>query len=175
MVFVDMDGVLAKWNTEASIEDTYEPGYFLARDEDPAIKELIRLLMGHGHKVAILSAVYPTGTAAADKHVWLDEHGLADVRRIFVPYGADKHLYIPELAEPMILIDDYSRNLHAWEAAGHIGVKYLNGINGTNGTWKGLTISRDMRAREMYALIAPLDLGREKNEYRNALLEEYGI
>lgn len=30
-IFIDMDGVLAKWNTEASFEDTFEKGYFLDR------------------------------------------------------------------------------------------------------------------------------------------------
>ena len=163
MVFVDMDGVLARWDTTASLEDTYKDGYFSKREEEPKIKELIRTLIACGHKVAILSAVYPTGTAAADKDGWLDEHGLPDVRRIFVPYGKDKHDYIPKLDEPMVLLDDFSQNLHTWEQAGHIGVKFLNGINGTHGTWKGCSIDRGMKVEEMYAIIASEEW-RRKNE-----------
>ena len=160
MIFVDMDGVLAKWDTSASLEDTYEEGYFSRREEETKITELIRMLKKLGHKVAILSAVYPTGTAAADKNGWLDKHGLSDIRRIFVPYGEDKAAYIPKQElEPMILIDDYSRNLHAWEQAGNVGVKFMNGINGTRGTWKGRAINHNMTAVEMFAVISPLDLG----------------
>ena len=27
-LYIDMDGCIAKWNSEASIEETFEPGYF---------------------------------------------------------------------------------------------------------------------------------------------------
>ena len=169
MVFVDMDGVLAKWDTTASLEDTYTAGYFARREEEVRITALIRMLVASGHKVAILSAVYPAGTAAAEKHGWLDMIGLPDIRRIFVPYGEDKHRYIPELSEPMILVDDYSRNLHAWQQAGHIAVKYYNGINGTHGTWKGRAIDHSMTAAEMFAVISPLDLGFMKGTERSPI------
>lgn len=155
MIFIDMDGVLARWNAQASIEDTYQPGYFLAREVESKIVTLIRMLIGTGKKVAILSAVYPTGSAKADKHKWLDSIGLPDIRRIFVPYGEDKHKYIPKLSEPMLLLDDYSKNLHAWEKAGYVGVKFYNGINGTKGTWKGLSVTADMAPEEMYGVIGP--------------------
>ena len=153
MIFVDMDGVLAKWNPEASIEDTYTDGYFLQRVAEGKIIKLIRLLMKMGEKVAILSAVYPTGSAGPDKHKWLDRIGLPDIRRIFVPYGEDKHNFIPELKEPMILLDDYSKNLHAWREAGHVGIKFYNGVNGTHGTWDGPSINRDMTVEEMFGII----------------------
>ena len=39
-----------------------------------------------------------------------------------------------------ILIDDFSKNLHRWEAAGGTGIKILNGINATKGTWTGYSI-----------------------------------
>lgn len=28
IIFFDMDGVLAKWDTESAVEDTFLPGYF---------------------------------------------------------------------------------------------------------------------------------------------------
>lgn len=153
MIFVDMDGVLAKWNSAASIEDTYQEGYFLERELEDKIKKLILMLKRTGEKVAILSAVYPTGTAKADKNYWLDLIGLPDVRRIFVPYGMDKHEFIPCLPEPMILLDDYSRNLHTWESAGFRGIKFYNGINGTKGSWKGAFIRNTMTVEEMYGVV----------------------
>ena len=57
----------------------------------------------------------------------------------------------------MILVDDYSRNLHAWELAGHVGIKFYNGINGSHGSWKGCAIGSAMSVQEMYDVIASKD------------------
>ena len=79
MIYFDMDGVLAKWNSAASIEDTFRPGYFLCREEESKVSSLIHLLMSEGYAVSILSAAYAEGTAAADKRQWLKDHGVGDV------------------------------------------------------------------------------------------------
>ena len=63
---------------------------------------------------------------------------------IFVPYGESKFDYVKEVGEPgnvICIIDDYSDNLHDAEAHGVTGIKAMNGLNGTKGTWAGERIS----------------------------------
>lgn len=151
ILYVDMDGVLAKWDPNASIEDTYQSGYFLEREEEEAVKEMILALMQDGYSVSILSAAYEEGTAKADKREWLRAHGLGDVPVTFVPYGQDKNEYVAPGNQ--ILLDDFSRNLHAWESAGKTGVKFMNGINGTKGTWKGYLLTNRMTAEQMTTIM----------------------
>ena len=151
MLYVDMDGVLARWNSNASIEETHMPGYFLTPDCETKVAELIRMLYDNDHdSVCLLSSVYPDGTAMADKISWLNANHLEDIPRIFVPYGQDKNLYVPH--GPNVLLDDFSRNLHAWEKHGYTGIKFLNGINGTRGTWHGYCIHHDMSVHEMLVI-----------------------
>ena len=146
MIFFDMDGVLARWET-CPVEKTHEPGHFLHKEEEPAIHEAIDILIDSGYKVGILGCVYRDGTAKSDKTAWLLNRGLGHVPRHFVPYGDDKFRYVPKGCH--LLVDDYSANLHAWEAAGMRGIKFLNGINGTHGTWHGQTVSHRMSGREI--------------------------
>ena len=153
MIYIDMDGTLAKWNTAASPEDTHRAGYFRNIAPEEKMKQLIFLLLENGYEVAILSAAYVNGTAKADKRYWLFRNGLSGIPRIFVPYGADKNRFVA--ADPgNILIDDYTENLRAWEAAGYIPVKFYNGINGTRGTYRGLSIDRRMTPEEMYGIVS---------------------
>ena len=151
ILYFDMDGVLAKWDPTSSIEDTYQSGYFLEREEETTVKELILGLMRDGYAVSILSAAYEEGTAKQDKKKWLENHGLGEVPAVFVPYGADKNDYVAPGKQ--VLLDDFSKNLHAWEKAGNTGVKFLNGINGTHGTWKGYIITNRMSAEQMAVVL----------------------
>lgn len=153
VICFDMDGVLAEWSTVDSKEDTLRPGYFRTRPADEKAVALLKFLEAAGFQVVILSAVYVTGTAVLDKIIWLFQHGLGFVPRVFVPCDlAHKSEFIITDA-PKILIDDYSYNLHDWNEQGGIGIKFLNGINGTKGTWKGLTISPDTKPAELIAII----------------------
>lgn len=149
-IYIDMDGVLAKWNSKATVADTHKPGYFLNREEEPGIKDLIRYLTVKGYEVRILTAAYKDGTARTDKSRWLEDHGI-DVPVIFVPYGQNKADYATD--KQNFLIDDYSKNLREWESAGNIGIKYYNGINGNFGTWHGHSISHLMDAQKLCTII----------------------
>ncbi len=151
IVYIDMDGVLCRWNTEASVEDTFEDGYFLRREEETAVKDMILALMRDGYSVSILSAAYEEGTAKADKQQWLIDHGLGEVPATFVPYGQDKNKYVA--SGNQVLLDDFSRNLHAWEQAGKTGVKFMNGINGNHGSWNGYVITNRMTAEQMAVIL----------------------
>jgi uncharacterized radical SAM superfamily protein len=149
-IYFDMDGVLAKWNNEASVEDTFEEGYFLNREPDEKMVNVVkRLRKLFGNQIQILSSVYQNGYAEKEKIEWLSKNGIDDVQRQFVPYEHRKDDYI-NAEEPAILIDDFSQNLHYWvETDEHVAIKYFNGINGTKHTWDGNSISYEMSEDEI--------------------------
>ena len=154
--YFDMDGVLAVWDTTSTKADTHEVGYFLEREQDEYIKEIILSLIEASEDVTMLTAVYTDGKAAEEKRTWLDQMGLAHVPMIAVPYGSPKHLFID--ADPNvnhILIDDYTVNLKEWVVRGKnfVAVKFLNGINGTKGTWFGPVFSRAMSAEAVVYML----------------------
>ena len=151
IIYFDMDGVLARWNASASLEDTYQPGYFLERELEEKVADLIKGLREKGYDVRILSAAYLEGSARKDKILWLKKNGI-EAEALFVPYGTNKADVAP--AGQHILIDDFSRNLREWEAAGHIGIKFRNGINGTNGTWGGFSIDHRMTVEQMETIVS---------------------
>lgn len=154
----DMDGVLAKWNTKASIEDTFETGYFAEREAEPVMIHVVKRMIREKLSVNILSSAYDNGKAIPEKNEWLDKHiGTAGYKRTFVPYGEDKHQYMPH-GSVNILIDDYSKNLHSWianavEGETNVGFKFYNGINGNHGTWNSYSVNNKMTAEEIYNVI----------------------
>lgn len=160
-LFVDMDGVLAKWNTKASLEETYMPGYFLAREPEQKLIECIKFYQSRIGGVCILSATYGK-RQQIEKLNWLEAYfeefnildpGFKaslknDIEVVFCPYGASKKAYMETnfediLGETNLLLDDFSKNLREWKLGNDcypgafVGIKFLNGINGTNGTWNG--------------------------------------
>ena len=142
--YIDMDGTLAIWDVTSTKEETRQPGYFLEREMDPYVAAIINKLIDDGEDVSILTAVYGR-MAAKEKREWLDRHGFKNVKMVAVPCGVPKQSAIHEDGESTnVLFDDYSFNLHAWQnpAENRIGIKYRNGINGTNGSWKGFAIDK---------------------------------
>lgn len=156
-IFVDMDGTLAKWNNVA-FEDLYKQGYYRNLQPDKAIIDEIKLFIEMGFDVYVLSAYLPdvkdekTGNvltqsyALEEKTEWIKEYlpELEKNNAIFVPYGTNKAEYLKENYSPIYssdyLLDDYTKNLDEWKSYGGTGIKYRNGINGTKGTWKGLSV-----------------------------------
>ncbi len=141
-LFVDMDGTLAEWRQTLKFEELYEPGYFacLCPNEPvlAAVKDLLTMDVCEGY---ICSCYLENSQfAKSEKLEWLRDY-LPEVSQdhiLLVPDGSSKANYIPDGIKPTdILLDDYSRNLHEWVAAGGVGLKLMNGINGTRGTWKG--------------------------------------
>lgn len=150
-VYVDMDGVLAKWNTEASIEEVATAGYFRGCAPMANMLKAIDMLISENIcKVYILSAVFRDEHSATDKHIWLDKYlpSMEYSNRLFVPYGDSKYEYIKERgSNKPFLIDDFTKNLLEWEG---IGIKCLNGINNTKGTWKGYFVNADSEPQFIY-------------------------
>ncbi len=150
-IFVDMDGTLAKWNS-VEYEQLFEQGYYRNLVPNQDILNDVNKLISEGEDVYILSCVLPESKyALEEKKVWLKQYvpQLKEEKYIFVPYGQNKADYLKEHYSPITnrdyLIDDYTKNLIEWKEYGGIGVKYLNGINHTRGTWKGLMVNEHSR------------------------------
>ena len=146
MFYIDMDGVLAKWEAGCTFERTLEPGYFYSLEVENAIKEAIRLLLDNGFNVSLLSAAYMNGIAEVDKDRWLNDNDMKDFPRLFVPCGQNKADFINANKDVLyVLLDDYNFNLKAWKetnknGAKFMAIKFLNGINGGGTEWTGRTI-----------------------------------
>lgn len=143
-IFIDMDGTLAEFKKVSKLEDLYEKGYFLSLKPIPSAIEIVKLLYKNDDvKIFILSAyLSDSNTALNEKNAWINEYLpiIKPDHRIFVPCGTNKSLAIKNINKNDILIDDYTKNLFEWEIKG-TGIKFLNGINHTKGTWQKHMIS----------------------------------
>lgn len=153
-LLVDMDGTLAKFRQLDTLEVLYEEGYFLNLEPIPeviaAVKEIIA---NHPDKeVYVMSAVLSDSHYALDeKNQWLDKYlpEIDAAHRIFPPCGENKLDYVPDgIRENDCLLDDYTNNLVLWEPPAK-GIKLLNGINHTKGTWKGSAIRYNKSPEEL--------------------------
>jgi 5'(3')-deoxyribonucleotidase len=139
-VFVDMDGVLCEYNKVEDPKELEVKGYFRNLNPLKDNLEAVKKLAGSDeYDVYVLSAVIPAIRAEAtrEKNEWLDEHlpVIGADHRIFTLCGENKADAVGELNGNDVLCDDYSLNLRNWCASGGKGIKILNGINGTNGTY----------------------------------------
>lgn len=148
-IFVDMDGTLAKWNN-VEFEQLFEEGYYRNLEPNNDILIDVNRLIHEGKDVYILSCVLPESKyALEEKKEWLKEYvpDLPEDKYIFVPYGQNKADYLKKHYSPITnsdyLVDDYTKNLQEWKDYGGVGIKYLNGINHTRGTWKGLMVHEE--------------------------------
>lgn len=155
-IFVDMDGTLAKWNN-VKTEELYEKGYYENLVPNDRLLNNIKQLIKDGEDIYILSSyLNDSEYALAEKNSWLNRY-LPEIpydKRIFVHYGDNKKDYILNgITSFDYLIDDYAKNLIEWKEAGGTGIKYLNDINHTNGTWDGFLIKDDENLYENLSLI----------------------
>ena len=143
-IFVDMDGTLAEWKNVSKIDELYEEGYYYNLEPNKKLIENLKKMIQKGEEIYILSSfLNDSKYALVEKNRWLDSHlpELKNENRIFVKYGDDKSRYIKGgISDTDYLLDDYTKNLLEWKASGGVGIKYLNGINHTKGTWQGLKI-----------------------------------
>lgn len=143
-IFVDMDGVLAKFNPIAKVEDLYTQGYFAKLPPQQNVVNAIKTLITDNKlDVYILSAALDSPYAKNEKNLWLNKYlpEINEIHRVFTEYGQPKENFIiGGIKNTDILLDDYTVNLNGWCPPGQ-GIKCLNGINGTHGTWQGAKIS----------------------------------
>lgn len=187
-LFIDMDGTLAEFRTVDTLEQLYERGYFVNLKPQPGVLGAVKnILKEHSEiEVYILSSVLTDSKyALEEKNDWLDWY-LPEIdrqHRIFPPCGSDKKDFIDGgVSEKDFLLDDYTVNLHAWEPPAH-GIKLLNGINHTKGTWHGDMVRHDQGAKElaedllrrMYSVDSPAEkLTQENQMHQGKELRENG-
>jgi hypothetical protein len=146
-LYVDMDGTIAVFNQVSRIETLYQQGYFLNLEPMSRVLGAVRLIAERNPniEVNILSAYLSDSQYAyTEKSLWLDKHlpEVSPERRVLVPFGTDKSMAIQGgLQAGDYLLDDYTKNLASWNPAQ--GIKLLNGINHTRGTWQGNRIRHD--------------------------------
>lgn len=147
-MFVDMDGTLAVFCPVESLETLYEPGYFLnLRPQEHVVEAVRKIIREHPEiEVYVMSSVLSDSRyALQEKNAWLDRF-LPEIdpeHRIFPTCGENKLDYVPDgIRDTDHLLDDYTHNLVQWEPPAK-GIKLLNGINHTNGTWKGSYLRYD--------------------------------
>lgn len=150
-LFVDLDGTLATWNKTAYFEMLLEEGYF--RDLAPydiVVNAVREIELTRPDIEVYINSAYLTESeyALSEKKAWVDRfiREIPSEHRIFTPSGTKKSDAVRRFTGSFtyndFLLDDYSVNLHSWVADGGRGIKLLNGINGTNGSWTGPAVSR---------------------------------
>lgn len=189
--FIDMDGTLAEFKSVDTLETLYQKGYFYnLKPQQPVIDAVKSLAVKEPENVYILSShLSDSKYALEEKNAWLDEH-LPEVpkeHRLFPPCGVSKLAWLEqrgyEITKQDILLDDYSKNLHEWEEKG-TGLKLLNGINHTKGTWQKATLNMDelaskgLSAREAepeQPKFSPTNISdwTKKPEVRKAVIDVY--
>lgn len=156
-LFIDLDGTCAEWHYVPQYK-LYEKGYFLNLKPQQAVIDAIKQLY-HDLDICILSCyLIDSKFAYQEKNEWVERYLPKSVKRIFLPCGLSKAEAVQNYTgQPItrtdILLDDFSHHLHQWKAAGGTGLKLLNGINGTKGSWHGLKISAHNCRRDLQTII----------------------
>lgn len=139
-LYVDMDGTLAVFKPVDTLETLYEKDYFINLEPQQAVVDAVRKIIAEHPEIEvhIMSSVLSDSRyALQEKNAWLDKY-LPEIdmeHRIFPPCGEDKKNYVRNGLTPEdYLLDDYSVNLNSWEPPAR-GIKILNGINATKGSW----------------------------------------
>ena len=141
-LFIDMDGTLAVFTPVDTLETLYQPGYFYNLKPIQSVVDAIKIFVKENPdvEVHVLSSVLSDSQyALEEKNQWLDKYlpEIPKERRLFPACGIEKKSIIPDgITSNDFLLDDYTKNLLDWQPPGS-GIKLLNGINHTRGTWLG--------------------------------------
>lgn len=174
-LFVDMDGTLAEFKTVDTLETLYEKDYFLnLKPNENVLGAIKQLIAQNDIDVYILSAYLSDSHYALDeKNAWLDKYlpELPQEKRLFAPCGTDKSVVVPgHIKHDDYLLDDYTKNLSEWEPPAR-GIKLINGINHTNGTWQGDKIQFTHSPKEISSMISSVMKG-EAHFYEDKIVTD---
>lgn len=153
-LYVDMDGTLAVFTPVDELERLYEKGYFLNQIPHEKVVAAIREIRAAYPEIEVnILSAYLTDSqyALQEKNQWLDKHlpEIDQSHRIFVPCGSDKKEgIVGGVRENDFLLDDYTRNLNEWQPPAR-GIKLLNAINHTRGSWAHDRIRYDRSPQDL--------------------------
>lgn len=160
-IFVDMDGVLAKWE-EASLEEMTSPGFFISRKPDPNVCDMFRMLQekaAEGSLEVFILSSYLLPMSMEEKIEWNQMYThIPRENQIYVPYGESKATaleVVGGIQATDVLIDDFTKNLKEWPG---VAIKLYNGINGTHGTWNGYSVHSNMEPEKMLLQLDAISL-----------------
>lgn len=164
-LFVDMDGTLAAWKP-ATPEELTRPHYFARLPVNGNVVQALQFIRDEHNdqdvEIYILSAVLQETKAETDKKTWLSVHCpyINSDHQVFVPYGKNKAEYVKQLLKvdmkECYLLDDYSKNIKEWAAAGGVPIKMFNGINGKSLRYSGAYTCAWLSPEQMYKDIAAI-------------------
>ncbi len=158
--YIDMDGVLVKYDREAYKGDNprwlrKNEHYFRDLPPDRKVLEFVDKLYErcrYNEDELYILTTLPMNSAMFNEHfhdkmVFLGKWTpYIDINHILITVtskrDAIEYIQDHELTEKDILIDDYNKNLKDWASAGGTAVKYCNGINSPN-SFDGLKLMKE--------------------------------
>lgn len=149
-IFIDMDGSIADIHRETNWFDRVKVEKDFFANLEPfnnliVALALVQFYYGKRVKMYSLSSVEDNDKNSPyvkAKNKWLDNFAqfIPRKRRIFTICGSPKTMYIKNISERDILLDDYSKNLQDWVNVGGTGIKVRNNINCSGVNWTGNVI-----------------------------------
>lgn len=142
-LYFDLDGTLAYFdNNIECFEVLLEDNYFYELIPIENVVQCVNTLVNFNEddiNIFVLSSCINDDTRN-QKDRWIDKYisGLPKENRIFPLLNENKKNFVMNKDHLNILIDDYNKNLNDFhDGKNFIGIKLVNDINDTRGTWKG--------------------------------------
>lgn len=149
-LFLDMDGTLAKFNSQRNALERFrtEKGFFANLKPFKYI-EFVNELIGCGKVAVFIISASPNEQADKDKLTWLNTYlpNLIIDNICFCRIGTNKAKEIKrqlniDINENCLLLDDFTNNLIEWENSKGIGIKRITSLaNNKSKRWKGFSIN----------------------------------
>lgn len=149
-LYIDLDGTCFEFKKDASLDEIMERGFFSKLYPFPNVINGLKLFHEQNPDInlKILSACLDRDYIVEEKNQLVDKHlpFIEKKDRIYVPYGQSKSKYMEseDNCNQAYLLDDYTNNLQDAKAHHIKGIKLVNNINFTKGTWKGHTIHYEL-------------------------------
>lgn len=162
---VDLDGTIANFDNSATPEQLLESEFFYTREPQMKLINNINYLRKKRVVEVFVLSAYLTDNEypLRDKNRWCDTWFNVDKEhRIFVPNAQNKATYFEKatgrkIDKRFIMLEDYTPALKNFQAAGGSTIKFMNGVNGNNGTYRGVKLCRDDVEKHPYALTAAIE------------------
>lgn len=176
-IHIDVEDFESSTDVQKKVNEILtKPGYYRTLAPHKNVVDTIRdIIKENKIEVYVLSCVILSDkpdSPVVQKETWLAEY-LPEIdkeHQIFVPNGDNKFRYawhyLKSLGERTLgpgdyLLDDYTKNLNEWynKRAGTYGIKLLNNLNSSKGTWKGAQVAYD--SPDMKQTIEEIMLGKK--------------